>query len=44
MEKIDALELDLNEGDYKLRMDVDVVYKEGALIRHLDFHDFDYTF
>jgi len=33
----------LKKGDYKLRMDVDVIYKEGGLIEHLEIHDFDYT-
>ena len=36
-------ELDLRRGDWKLRMDVDVIYKEGGLIQHLTFKDFDYT-
>ena len=37
-------ELDLKKGDYKLRMDVDIIHKEGGMIQHLDIHDFDFTF
>ncbi|MGC2235785.1 MAG: hypothetical protein WA584_06465 [Pyrinomonadaceae bacterium] len=36
-------ELDLSDGDYNLRMDVDVIYKEGGLVSHLTFHDFVYN-
>jgi hypothetical protein len=35
-------ELDLDDGSYTLRMDVDVIYKEGGLVDHLTFHDFTY--
>jgi peptide methionine sulfoxide reductase MsrB len=35
-------ELDLEDGNYSLRMDVDVIYKEGGLVDHLTFHDFTY--
>lgn len=36
-------ELDLGSGNYNLRMDVDVIYKEGGLIDHLTFYDFTYN-
>src|SRR6476660_157879 len=36
-------ELDLAPGDYNLRMDVDLIYKEGGLIQHLTFEEFDFT-
>ena len=36
-------ELDLADGDYTLKMDVDVIYKEGGLIQHLTFKDFTYN-
>lgn len=36
-------ELDLGSGSYKLRIDADVIYKEGGLVSHLTFYDFDYT-
>ncbi len=36
-------ELDLPAGKHLLKMDVDVIYEEGALIGHLTFYDFDYT-
>jgi hypothetical protein len=36
-------ELDLADGDYNLKMDVDVIYKEGGLISHLTFHPFEYN-
>jgi hypothetical protein len=36
-------ELDLSDGDYNLRMDVDVIYKEGGLVSHLTFYDFTYN-
>ena len=36
-------ELDLTDGDYTLRMDVDVIYKEGGLVDHLTFHEFTYN-
>lgn len=36
-------ELDLTSGTYKLRIDADVIYKEGGRIAHLTFYDFDYT-
>lgn len=36
-------ELDLSDGDYNLRMDVDVIYKEGGLVEHLTFYDFVYN-
>lgn len=35
-------ELDLSPGDYDLRMDVDLIKKEGGLIQHLTFKDFNY--
>lgn len=37
-------ELDLSRaGTYNLKMDVDVIYKEGGLIEHLTLYDFEYT-
>ncbi|HEY0426365.1 MAG TPA: hypothetical protein VGC76_01040 [Pyrinomonadaceae bacterium] len=36
-------ELDLEDGDYTLKMDVDVIYKEGGMVSHLTFHDFTYN-
>lgn len=36
-------ELDLPDGDHSLRMDVDVIYKEGGLVAHLTNHDFVYN-
>jgi len=36
-------ELDLGDGDYNLRMDVDVLYKEGGLVDHLTYYDFVYN-
>jgi hypothetical protein len=37
-------ELDLGPGKYKLRIDADVIYKEGGMVGHLTFYDFDYTY
>lgn len=37
-------ELDLKPGDYKLRMDIDLIYKPGGLIQHLSFYNFDYKY
>lgn len=36
-------ELDLPGGDYKLRIDADVIYKQGGLVSHLTFYNFDYN-
>jgi hypothetical protein len=36
-------ELDLDDGDYTLKMDVDVIYKEGGMVGHLTFHEFTYN-
>jgi hypothetical protein len=36
-------QLDLEDGDWKLRIDVDVIYKAGGLIQHLTFKEFDYS-
>jgi len=36
-------ELDLDQGKYDLRMDVDVIYKAGGLIQHLTHYNFEYT-
>jgi hypothetical protein len=36
-------ELDLDDGTYNLRLDVDVIYKEGGLVQHLTFYDFEYS-
>lgn len=36
-------ELDLNPGKYNLNMDVDIIYKEGGLLQHMNMYEFDYT-
>ena len=36
-------ELDLSFGEYKLKMDVDLIYKDGELIEHLTWYDFTYS-
>lgn len=36
-------ELDLDQGKYSLRMDLDVIHKAGGLIQHLTFYNFEYT-
>ncbi len=36
-------ELDLPAGDYNLKMDVDLIYKDGELIEHLTWYDFTYN-
>lgn len=36
-------ELDLPYGEYKLKMDVDLIYKSGDLIQHLTWYDFQYS-
>jgi hypothetical protein len=36
-------ELDLSPGEYDLKMDVDLIYKNGELIQHLTFYDFVFT-
>lgn len=36
-------ELDLEPGEYDLRMDVDLIYKAGGLIQHLTFKEFEFT-
>jgi len=33
-------ELNLGTGRFDLKMDVDVIYKNGDLVKHLDYHDF----
>lgn len=35
-------ELDLGDGSYSLKMDVDLVYENGELIQHLTFYNFNY--
>ncbi len=35
-------ELDLSDGDWDLRMDVDLIYKAGGLIQHLTYKEFNY--
>jgi hypothetical protein len=30
-------------GTYNLRMDIDLVYEDGTLIQHLNFHEFEYS-
>jgi hypothetical protein len=36
-------ELDLDQGKYNLRMDIDLIYKAGGLIQHLTYYNFEYT-
>jgi hypothetical protein len=36
-------ELDLPYGEYNLKMDVDLIYKDGELIQHLTWYDFTYS-
>ncbi len=36
-------ELDLPDGDYNLKIDADVIYKNGGLIDHLTFKDIVYN-
>lgn len=36
-------ELDLGRGKYELRMDVDLIYKDGTLIQHLTYYYFDFS-
>lgn len=36
-------ELDLDYGNYQLRIDADVIYTEGGLVSHLTFYNFDYN-
>lgn len=36
-------ELDLAYGEYRLKMDVDLIYKTGELIQHLTWYDFAYS-
>jgi hypothetical protein len=35
-------ELNLSSGSYDLRVDLDVIYKAGELIQHLDYYNFTY--
>ena len=36
-------EFNLEKGDYDLKADVDVIYKNGDLVEHMKFHEFEYT-
>jgi hypothetical protein len=36
-------EFNLDSGKYKLKADVDVIYENGDLVGHMDFHEFEYT-
>lgn len=36
-------QLDLGDGKWDLRMDVDVIYKGGGLIQHLTYKEFEYS-
>lgn len=36
-------EFELEDGKYKLKIDVDIVYPGGDLLQHLTFFDFDYS-
>lgn len=35
-------ELDLSDGSYNLKMDVDLIYDDGEIIQHLTFYNFNY--
>lgn len=35
-------ELDLGDGSYSLKMDIDLVYNDGELIKHLTIYNFNY--
>lgn len=35
-------ELNLGVGEYNLKMDVDVIYEDGGLVKHLDYYGFWY--
>jgi hypothetical protein len=35
-------ELDLTSGTHNLKMDVDVIYEDGTIIKHLTLYDFEY--
>jgi hypothetical protein len=35
-------ELKLERGKYDLKMDVDVIYENGDLVEHMNYHDFQY--
>lgn len=35
-------ELDLGDGSFDLKMDVDLIYEDGELIQHLTFYNFNY--
>jgi hypothetical protein len=32
----------LERGKYDLKMDVDVIYENGDLVEHMNYHDFQY--
>jgi hypothetical protein len=36
-------EFDLDKGKYDLQMDIDVIYENGDMFKHLQFYDFVYT-
>ncbi|HEY2720084.1 MAG TPA: hypothetical protein VGI82_00065 [Chitinophagaceae bacterium] len=36
-------ELDLDGGKYNLTMNVELIYKQGGLIQHLNYYDFEFT-
>lgn len=36
-------EFNLESGSHNLKMDVDVIYEDGNLVQHMDFHEFEYT-
>jgi hypothetical protein len=36
-------ELDLEDGEYRLKIDADIIYKGGGLVEHLTFKDIDYS-
>lgn len=35
-------EMDLESGEYDLKMDIDLIYKNGTLVQHLAFEDFSF--
>jgi len=36
-------EFNLTKGKYDLQMDIDVIYENGDMFKHLQFYDFVYT-
>src|SRR5207253_428914 len=36
-------EFNLGSGKYDLKMDVDVIYKDGGIVKHIKYYDFVFT-